>query len=94
MEQNNASLQIIVRAPTAEEKKQAESWQEWSKEASEFSWDYSFTETCLILEGEATVVPEIGDTVNIKAGDLVVFPVGLKCVWKITKDLRKKYDFS
>jgi uncharacterized cupin superfamily protein len=27
-------------------------------------------------------------------GDLVKFPVGLECTWKILKDVKKHYQFS
>ena len=41
-----------ISKPTAEQESEAESWPTWSKEASEFPWEYDQPETCLILEGD------------------------------------------
>lgn len=66
----------------------------WEKEVSEFDWEYSDKESCYILEGAATVILADGETVSFEAGDFVVFPKGLKCVWKITKNIKKHYVFG
>jgi hypothetical protein len=69
-------------------------WPIWEKEASEFPWHYSSAETCYILEGHVIVTPDGGEPVEIEAGDLVTFPSGMSCCWKITKDIRKHYNFE
>ena len=69
-------------------------WPIWEKEASEFPWYYDDKETCYIIEGQVIVTPENGDPVEINEGNLVTFPRGLSCTWKITKDLRKHYNFG
>ncbi len=71
-----------------------ESWPTWSKEVSEFPWHYDQTETCYILEGEVIVTPEGGEPVRIAAGDLVTFPKGLTCTWKVLSPVRKHYTFG
>ena len=48
-------------------------------------------EICLILEGEAKIKTEAGESYLIKSGDLVEFPVGLSCEWQIIKSLRKHF---
>jgi uncharacterized cupin superfamily protein len=68
-------------------------WPIWTKEASEFPWEYDAEEVCYILEGEVTVTPDGGEPVHIRPGDLVRFPRGMTCTWKITRDIRKHYDF-
>ncbi len=89
------SLQIIVRKPTQVEQKEAERWGTWEKEPSTFDWNYDEQETCLILEGSASVVSKDGkQSVSFGHGDWVVFPVGLKCVWTIQLKLKKRYKFS
>jgi hypothetical protein len=70
------------------------SWPIWEKEVSTFDWYYSERETALILEGEVTVTPEGGEPVLIKAGDFVTFPAGMRCVWDITRAIRKHYNFG
>lgn len=69
-------------------------WPIWEKEASEFPWSYDDTETCYFLKGEVEVTPEGGAPVQMEAGDLVTFPRGMSCTWKIRKDVRKHYTFG
>jgi len=70
------------------------SWPIWEKEVSEFPWTYEESETCYILEGHFLVITAGGGLVQLGAGDLVTFPAGLTCTWKITKKVRKHYRFS
>ncbi|MCF8372746.1 MAG: cupin domain-containing protein [Bacteroidales bacterium] len=83
-----------VKKPTQKEIETTQSWGEWSKEVSEFSWLYNEKETCYILEGEAEVTADNGDKIRFKTGDWVEFPQGLSCNWRITKDIRKKFLFG
>ena len=69
-------------------------WPIWEKEVSEFDWEYDKTETCYIVEGEAIVTPVDQDPVTITEGDMVTFPKGMKCTWKITEAIEKHYSFS
>jgi uncharacterized cupin superfamily protein len=86
---------IKVSKPTEEQAKTASAWPIWAKEASEFPWQYTEMEKCLIIEGEVTVYSEDkSQSVSFAAGDYVVFPRGLACIWKIDKDVKKHYDFG
>ncbi len=69
-------------------------WPIWTKEVSEFPWSYDAPETCLFLEGEVVVTPDGGDPVTVRAGDLVTFPEGMSCVWKVIRPVRKHYRFG
>ncbi|MFC1643268.1 cupin domain-containing protein [Myxococcota bacterium] len=69
-------------------------WPIWSKEVSEFSWHYDEEETCYLLEGDVEVTPDGGDAVRFGKGDLVVFPQGMSCTWKIHSAVRKHYRFG
>ncbi|EFK97114.1 protein containing DUF861, cupin-3 [sediment metagenome] len=60
------------------------SWGIWECEPSSFDWSYDEDETCLILEGQAKITAP-DETVTIEAGDLVIFPKGLKCRWQVDK---------
>jgi len=70
------------------------SWSIWTKEVSEFPWEYDEEETCYFLEGKVIVTPDGGKPVEIKKGDLVTFPKGMTCTWKILEDVRKHYIFK
>lgn len=69
------------------------SWPTWTKEVSEFPWSYDADEVCYILEGRVIVTPDGGEPVEIEKGDLVTFPKGLSCTWKVVQGIRKHYDF-
>lgn len=69
-------------------------WPIWEKEESEFPWHYDAEETCFLLEGRVTVTPGSGNPVEFGAGDLVIFPAGLSCTWKIREAVRKHYSFA
>jgi uncharacterized cupin superfamily protein len=69
-------------------------WSIWTKEASEFPWTYDDSETCYFLEGEVIVTPNGGEPVQMGKGDLVTFPAGMSCTWKILKDVKKHYRFG
>jgi len=71
-----------------------EDWPIWEKEISEFEWEYDKTETCYIIEGEAIVTPIGQDPVTIREGDMVTFPKGMKCTWKIIEAIEKHYSFD
>ncbi len=69
-------------------------WPIWSKEISEFPWTYDDRETCYFLEGEVVVTPDGGEPVTMGKGDLVTFPAGMSCTWKINSQVRKHYNFG
>jgi len=87
---------IHIEKPTKEklESLDVSSWPIWEKEVSEFPWEYDESETCYILEGDVIVTPEKGTPVRFGKGDLVVFPSGLKCRWRINQPVRKHYRFG
>ncbi len=85
------------KQPTEEllKKLDVESWGIWEKEKSEFPWSYDETETCYILEGDVVVTDSsTGEKLEFKKGDLVQFPKGLNCEWKVKKPVRKYYKFG
>ena len=87
---------IHIEKPSAEKLQEldVESWPIWKKEVSEFPWEYDEPETCYLLEGEVVVMPDNDKPVSFGKGDLVVFPSGLKCTWKIKKPVKKHYRFG
>lgn len=87
--------EIVVKRPTEEELRQLgiDSWSSWECDPSEFDWEYMDQETAYVKEGHVTVVHEGGET-EIKAGDLVTFPKGMKCRWMVHETIRKVYRFG
>jgi len=69
-------------------------WPVWAKETSEFPWAYDEQETCYFLEGDVEVTPDGEAPVQMGKGDLVRFPRGMSCTWKIREDVRKHYTFG
>ena len=87
---------IIIRKPTAPEQTACKNWPIWTCNVSQFEWEYTQSEKCLVLEGQVSVSdnPDSGTSVTFAHGDYVVFPNGLKCIWKVEKSVRKHYDFE
>ena len=86
---------IEVKKPTDQELKElnVDSWSPWECAPSTFDWEYTDKETCYILDGKVKVKTEDGE-VEVKKGDLVTFPKGLKCVWNVEEKIQKVYKFG
>lgn len=87
---------IQVKQPSEQQIQQAKQWPTWGCEISEFEWEYTQTEKCLILEGKVTITddPAGQDSVSFGPGDYVILPNGLKCIWKVSEAVKKHYDFD
>lgn len=87
---------IEVRKPTPSELEElnVKNWPIWTKEESVFDWYYDSTEVCYFIEGEVDIVLDNQKEIHIEKGDLVTFPKGLSCTWKIKKKVRKHYSFK
>lgn len=84
---------ILVETPDADRLARlgVDRWPVWEKEVSEFPWSYADRETGYFMEGHVIVTPEGGEPVAIRPGNLVIFPAGLVCTWKVLAPLRKRY---
>ena len=86
-------MDISVKKPSDREITAMKTKPVWTCDISEFSWHYDNEETALIVEGNVTV--NYGaKSVTFGAGDLVVFPEGLSCVWQVKKPVKKHYMFK
>lgn len=96
METKQTQTIKIEHQPSQEQLNQLSvlSWSIWTKEVSEFPWTYDEQETCYFLEGDVIVTPNGGESVTMGKGDLVTFPAGMSCTWKIRSDVRKHYCFD
>ncbi len=69
-------------------------WPIWTKEVSQFDWDYDSIEECFFLEGEVILKTKDGKSLKFGKGDFVTFPKGLSCTWDIKKPVKKHYNFK
>lgn len=82
---------------TDDYKKEAKAWTKWdSKNRKKFPYNYTKEERVFVLSGSAALTPITdkgteGDTIVIEAGMGVIFHVGFKCKWHITKRMKKHY---
>lgn len=88
-------MKIEIRKPVDDELENSDilNWPVWQCEESVFDWTYNDKETCYLLEGEVSVKTD-SETVSFAAGDIVVFPAGLSCVWEVKKAVKKHYKFG
>lgn len=87
--------EIKIKKPSQDELKKLgiDGWNPWSCPPSTFDWEYDSEETAYVFEGKVEVKTPSG-TVTINGGDLVTFPKGLKCTWKVIEPIRKVYTFK
>ena len=68
-------------------------WPIWTCDVSRFDWEYDQEEHCFIIDGKVTVF--VGDnSYEVCKGDYVIFPKGLKCIWKVHEPIKKHYSFK
>tara|TARA_B100000900_G_C20463452_1_gene668279 strand:- start:397 stop:672 length:276 start_codon:yes stop_codon:yes gene_type:complete len=90
-------MSILVISPCPEytvKELGIKNWPIWTCQESSFDWTYVDKETCLLIEGEATVTPEGEQPINFGSGDLVTFPAGMHCRWDVHKAILKHYRFG
>ena len=85
-----------VEKPTGKKLREmkVETWSSWEHGRDEFDWYYPQTEKFYVREGKAEVITETGQIVRFSAGDLVTFPRGIKCTWRITEPIKKVFTFE
>ena len=88
--------EIKVEKATPERLKQlgVESWSEWECGVETFDGESSSDETAYVKAGRVQVTTEHGQEVEFGAGDIVRFPSGLKCTWKVIEPIRKVFVFG
>ena len=87
-------VKVIIKSPCSASviiQYGIKNWPIWECEPSNFPWNYNEKEICLIIEGEANIKTEAGESYFIQSGDLVEFPEGLSCEWQIIKSIKKHF---
>lgn len=90
------SKQIKVERATPERLKElgVDAWSPWECGVETFDWQYSDDEVAYVQAGRVQVHTEHGQDVEFGQGDIVFFPKGLRCTWKVTQPIRKVYTFK
>ena len=87
-------MKVLIKSPCSASvivQHGIKNWPIWECEPSNFSSNYNEKEVCLIIKGEAKIKTDAGEIYFIKSGDLVEFPKGLSCEWKIIKSFKKHF---
>lgn len=69
----------------------------WGCPPGRITLKYDATETCYFLKGKVKAYPKgstNNDGVEFGAGDVVIFPKGLSCVWDVSISVDKYYKFD
>lgn len=69
-------------------------WPIETVEVSEFPMHYEEKETCFFIEGEVIITQEDDEPIHIGVGDLVTFPKGTECTWKVVKETRRHFNID
>ena len=62
----------------------------WRSEPATYDYDFATDEAFHVLEGAVVIeLPDAGDTVELRAGDVAYFRAGTRSVWTITEPFKK-----
>jgi len=86
---------ILDGAPQTRSKNMARSddWMShlvvWECTAGRFTWNYTSDEVLFVISGEAYVSKDGGEEQRLGPGDIVYFPTGTICTWRVPESIRK-----
>ena len=62
----------------------------WRSEPATYDYVFEGDEAFHVIEGAATIeLPDTGEAIEVKAGDVGYFSAGTKSVWKITETFKE-----
>lgn len=62
----------------------------WSCEPGKFEWTFVWDEFVRVLDGEVDITEDGTDnTITLRAGDMIHFPLGMKTHWHVKQAVRK-----
>ncbi|KAE8708123.1 ammonium transporter 3 family protein [Hibiscus syriacus] len=94
------SLGIVVEGNPSESKLSElniKCWPKWGCSPGRYQLKFDAEETCYLLRGKVRVYPKGTSTtecVEFGAGDLVIIPEGLSCIWDVSVAVDKHYKFD
>lgn len=63
----------------------------WTAEPSVFDYTFELNETAHIVAGRVIVAQQDGPTLDLRAGDVAVFPRGARTRWTVVESLKKVF---
>jgi uncharacterized cupin superfamily protein len=63
----------------------------WRCTPGRFSWQFSYDETLVVVEGRATIELDTGETVEIGPGDMAFFGRGHASTWTVHQTILKGF---
>ncbi|KAG4188859.1 hypothetical protein ERO13_A08G191450v2 [Gossypium hirsutum] len=75
-------------------------WPKWGCSPGKYQLKFDAEETCYLLKGKVRVYPKASSStstaemVEFGAGDLVIIPKGLSCIWDVSIAVDKHYQFQ
>ncbi|XP_021734755.1 uncharacterized protein LOC110736728 [Chenopodium quinoa] len=99
---SESNIKIIIEKNPSEARLSElgiKSWPKWGCPPGKITLKYDATETCYFVRGKVKAYPKKGSTndnegVEFGAGDIVIFPKGLSCIWEVSVAVDKFYKFD
>jgi len=63
----------------------------WECTPGRFTWEFTWDEFAHVHSGHAIVTSKGGERIELRAGDFVTFPRGLKTEWQVLERVRKTF---
>ena len=63
----------------------------WHCTPCRFTWDYTWDEFVMIVDGEVIIEEDGGEPYTLRAGDCIYFTPGLKTTWRIPAYVKKVF---
>ena len=86
--EGDPQAKIWIQAQTADKKL---TQGVWDTTAGRFTWDYTWDEFIMILEGEGSITADGEEAVTLKAGDFCHFALGTKTMWQVDNYVKKAF---
>lgn len=66
---------------------------QWKCNPGKFRWEYTVDEFVWLVDGEATISVEGSESITLRKGDTVYFPLGTVAIWNIIRPIHKVFFF-
>ncbi|GAB4835456.1 hypothetical protein Ancab_000364 [Ancistrocladus abbreviatus] len=97
---SDQNLKVIIERNPLESRLSelgVKAWPKWGCPPGKLTLKYDARETCYFVKGKVKVYSKgssSNECVEVGAGDLVIFPKGLSCIWDVSIAVDKYYKFD